>query len=106
MTQQKRLKLDSKGIPIQAGVSIDDILNESITTAGWTAITIPANIYPKSMYITTRDQSNFLFSHLAAGTRYSTLPSGFGIDFAADAEETVFYIKGTSPTTIEIILLG
>lgn len=103
---QRLLKTDANGSLIQAGIKIDDVLEVSITAAAFVAVTIPATIYPKSIYITTRDQSNFLLSNESDGNGYATIPSGFGIDLAPEASEIIFYAKGTTTTTLEVILLG
>lgn len=104
--KQRPLKIDDNDKIIQAGVKIEDIVEVSITAGGWVAVTIPASIYPKSIYITTRDQANFLLSNDSGGSGYATIPSGFGIALAAEAEEIIFYAKGVTSTTLEVILLG
>lgn len=103
---QRRLKLDPKGHPIQSGVLIEDVLEVAITASSFVAVAAPSGVETKSIYITTRDQSNFLLSNESDGNGYATIPSGFGIDFASESGETLFYAKGTSTTTLEVILLG
>ncbi len=105
-TGQRSFKSDGNKNAIQAGVKIEDVMEVSITAASFVAVTIPASIYPKSIYVTTRDQTNFLLSNDSGGAGYATIPSGFGIDLAPEAEEIIFYVQGTSTTTLEVILLG
>lgn len=91
---------------IRSANSIASILNISITTGTWTAITVPSGIYHcKSSLIQTRDGSPFLLSHLAAGTTYATVNQPLGIDLVGRPGGVLCYVKATVAGTLEVILL-
>jgi len=100
---QENLPVDPRGNIVYAVSGIKEIIEVSITAAGFVACTMPADSSCKSIFVTTRDAADILLSHLSAGTRYATLASGFAIDIAAVAADVLFYVKGTSSTTLEIL---
>lgn len=104
--KQRPYKIDPNSRTIPVGRYIDDVLEVAITTGGWVPVTVPTGIYTKAIYITTRDGANFNLSNEPDGDGYATIPSGFGIGLASDSEEIIFYAKGTSSTTLEVILIG
>lgn len=101
------LKVDGNKHAIQAGNKIGDVLAVSITAAGWTAITIPAGTYSKKLYFNTRDNASYLLSAILAGTTYATIEASapFWLDITADPGDIIGYAKGTSTTTLEVIVL-
>lgn len=100
---QNPLPEDPAGNKIFSASKIVAIHEVSITAAAFADVTLPANTSCKTMYLTTRDGADFLLS--VDDTKYSTLPSGIAIDLAALAGDTPFAVKGSSSTTLEVMLL-
>jgi len=105
IVQRKPYKRDPLGIPIPAGTSIVGVLEVSISTASFVEVVLGAADFCKAILVGTRDEENWLLSNVSAGTTYKTMPANVGIDIAGSASETLFYAKGTSTTTLEIVLL-
>jgi len=103
---QRPYSIDPNGRAVRASRIIEDVLEIAITAGGWVAVNVPADIYTKAVYITTRDGADFNLSNESDGDGYATLNSGFGIDLAKKPEENICYVRGTSTTTLEVILLG
>jgi len=101
---QYNLPVDPRGHQYYSATKLVDIIEVSITAAGFVAVTMPASSSCKSMFLTTRDAAGFLLSNSAAGTKYATLSSGVAIDMALQAADVPFYVKGTSSTTLEVLL--
>ena len=99
------LRNDSLGYTIQAGSKIIDTLEVSISAAGFVAVTLGAAQHCKAIFVKTRDDTSWLISAQSAGTRYATMTGDLGIDIVGDPDEILFYVKGTSTTTLEVILL-
>lgn len=99
------LKYDGHGHPV-GGSTITDVLNTDITSAGFVSIIVPSAGEAKTIYITTRDGEDWLLSNESNGDGYATLPSGFSINISLRANQRIFYAKGTTSTTLEVILLA
>lgn len=99
------LRRDSLGYVIQGGSKIVDTLEVSISAAGYVSVALGADQHCKSIFVKTRDNTSWLISAQSAGTRYATMTGDLGIDLIADPDEILFYVKGTSSTTLEVILL-
>jgi len=99
------LRRDCLGKVVQGGSKIVDTLEVSISAAGWVAVALGASQHCKAIYVKTRDDEPWLLSAQSAGTRYTTLTGDLGIDMVADPSVTLFYVKGTTTTTLEVILL-
>lgn len=100
------LKTDGNGHPIQGGNLIGGVIEVSISVAlEFVAVTIPAGVYSKRVYFTTRDAAAFQVSAVAAGTTYASIASGFWLDIVASPADVICYVKGTSTTTLEVIVL-
>ena len=84
-----------------------EILEVSITAGGWVAVTLGATDFCKSVRVTTRDNASFLISTESDGTPYATIPADWVLtfDLVGDPSQVLFYAKGTSSTTLEVILL-
>jgi len=102
---QKPFKRDANDNVIPAGTEISGVLNVSISAASFAAVTL-GSVSCKAIFVTTRDGADWLLSDILAGTTYATLPSGIGIDIAGGEGQTLFFAKGTSTTTLEVILLN
>jgi hypothetical protein len=103
---QRPLKIDPNGHVIQAGTLIGDVIEVSISVVlGFVAVTIPAGIYSRRVYFNTRDAAAMQISAVSAGTTYASIASGFWMDIAADPGDIICYVKGTSTTTLEVIVL-
>ena len=105
VSRHSALKTDGNGHPIQGGSLIGDVIEVAITAASFVAITIAAGIYSKRVYFNTRDAASFLLSAISAGTTYATIPSGFWLDIVASPSDIIGYAKGTTTTTLEVIVL-
>lgn len=103
---QNPFKLDANQNVIPAGTKIEGVLNVSISSASFTAVQLGASQSCKAIFVTTRDAADWLLSNVSAGTTYATLINGIGIDIAGSPEQILFYVKGTSTTTLEVILLN
>ena len=99
------LKTDGNKNTIQGGNLIGSVIEVSITAASFVAVTIPAGIYSKRVYFTTRDAAAFQISAVSAGTTYASIASGFWLDITANPTDIICYVKGTSTTTLEVIVL-
>ena len=97
---------DENGYKIDGGTTVKNVLEFSISVAlGWVEIVLGSTDTCKSILVTSRDGANFQLSHLSAGTRYSTIPGVMSMNIAKASSRTLFYVKGTSTTTLEVILL-
>ena len=103
--KRRELKTDGRGKAIQAGSKIVAVLEVSITAAGFVAVSLSSTQFCKAIFVGTRDNSNWLLSDVSAGTTYKTMRSDTGINIVGSASETLFYVKGTTTTTLEVILL-
>lgn len=103
---QRALKTDGNKNPIQGGSKISGVIAVSITAAGFTAITMPAGSYSKEVRITTRDNAAFQLSDVLAGTTYISVPASTVINLriVANPGEIIGYAKGTTTTTLEVLL--
>ena len=99
------LRRDSLGYVIQGGSKIIDTLEVSISAAAYVSVALGASQHCKSIFIKTRDGANWLLSAQSAGTRYATIAGDLGIDITANPSGVLFYAKGTTTTTLEVILL-
>jgi hypothetical protein len=101
----KAYPLDPNLREIRSVQTIPDILNLAISSAGWTAVQLPAGVACKAVLMQTRDGSAWQMSHLEAGTRYMTVGTSLGIDLAGKDEAILCYAKGTTSTTLEVVFL-
>ncbi len=104
--RHKALKMDGNGHAIQGGSLVGDVLNISISAAlGFVAVTIGAGIYSKRVYFNTRDAAAMQVSAISAGTTYATIASPFWLGIVADPGDIICYVKGTTTTVLEVIVL-
>jgi hypothetical protein len=73
----------------------------TLNTSTFVAVTL--NTSCKAVHISTRDAADFYISDVSAGTTYATLKSGMYMDIHGDSGKILFYVKGSSVTTLEII---
>ncbi len=81
-----------------------DILEVSISASGWTAVTVPNTVSAKSFLAKCRDSAAFLVKIDNDATRYITVPSSLSGDIDPAADNALFYVKGTTTTTLEVLL--
>jgi len=105
---QRAFKTDGNKNVITSNLGIGAIVETSISVAlGFVAITVPAGVYLKEVILTTRDAAAFQLSNVLAGTTYSTLPAStfLQLKLVAEPADVICYIKGTSTTVLEAIML-
>ena len=103
MKTNKSLPIDVNGNKFFSATLLHTPIEVSITTGGFVAVTLTADKSCKGFHVSTRDAADFLLSDVSAGTTYATLKSGMFFDIAAEGGDILFYAKGTSSTTLEII---
>jgi hypothetical protein len=107
---KRTLRVDRNRHVIQGANLVGAILNINISIAlGFVAVTIPADVYTKFAYLNTRDAAAFQISHVAAGTTYLTVAApniaAFKISLTAEPGDIICYVKGTTTTVLEVMLL-
>ena len=105
IVQRKRFKT-AEGHKIPHPSVMVDVLEVSISVAlGFVAVTLPAATFCKKVIVTARDGASWLISE--AGTSYATIPAAYVLhmDIVGDPAQILFYAKGTSTTTLEVICL-
>jgi hypothetical protein len=106
MPANRMLKRDPNGHIISGGVSkLVDTVEVTLTTSGYTAVTLGVDQHCKSLIIKTRNDTPWLLSAQSAGTRYATINGNMSIDLVAAESDILFYAKGSTATILEIILL-
>lgn len=81
-----------------------DVIEVSISAAGFVAVTIPSQTNAKSFLAKARDNSSFLVSNESDGDGYITIPLAFSDTLDNETDATLFYVKGTTSTTLEVLL--
>jgi len=81
-----------------------DIVEVSITAAAWKAVQIPSNTNAAKFLAKCRDNSSFLIKKDNAASRYITVPLSLAGNIDSEADRTLFYVKGTTTTTFEVLL--
>ena len=104
---QRAFKTDGNKNVIHSYLGIGAIVEVSISAAGFLAVTVPATVYPKEVYLATRDAASFLLSNVSVGTTYITLPADtfFRFKIAAEPTDVICYIQGTTTTVLEAMML-
>lgn len=104
IVQRKRFKT-AEGHKIPHPSVMVGVLEVSITADGFVAVTLPAATFCKKVIVTARDGASWLISE--AGTAYATIPAAYVLhmDIVGDPAQVLFYAKGTSTTTLEVICL-
>jgi len=81
------------------------IINTEINADDWTAIEIPSGAKGFSGFkAQTRDNSIFYVSDSDAGTNRWTAIVDFSDIITSPVGSPLFYVKGTSSTTLEVLL--
>ncbi len=84
---------------------IPGIINTAVDASSWTAINTPAGVGKfNKLVVRMRDSSSFCISDSADGTNYIGIGVEIEIDVNTPVGNPLFYIKGTSSTTTEILL--
>ena len=101
------LQTDGNKNPIQGGNKIGTVIEVTTNTSTFVAITIPAGIYSKKLYFNARDNTAYQLSAIVAGTTYSLIAasSPFWLDITAVPGDVIGYVKGTTITVLEVIVL-
>ena len=81
-----------------------DIVEVSITAAAWTAVQVPNDVSAVAFIAKCRDNSTFLVKVNNLATRYMTVPTSLSGDINQKTDSTLFYVKGTTTTTLEVLL--
>ena len=79
--------------------------NVSIDASTWTAVTAPSGVEANRLLATTRDGANFLVSPNANGSNYVTVRAPLSCRIPNISKTNMFYVKGTSTTTLEILYI-
>lgn len=98
------LPRDAEGDRFSSINSLTSILNVTINTSTYVAVTIPAATYCKSFLMQTRDGSPFLLALSASPTNYATINQPLALDFAGKPGTVIAYVKATVAGTLEVIL--
>ncbi len=82
-----------------------DVIEVSITAATWAAVTVPSTVNARAFMAKCRDNSQFKVSPYANGSKYITVPLSFEDEIdEAGVGATLFYVQGTTTTTLEVLL--
>ena len=84
-----------------------EVFETSISSAAWTAITLPAGINCDSALCKCRlSTTSWKLSHLSTGTPYFTFEAGgsFTLDIDKDAGDILFYVQPSTNDTFEVIV--
>lgn len=81
-----------------------DIVEVSITAAAWSRVQVPSDISAEAFIAKCRDNSSFLLKKDNAATRYITVPLSISGALGPSVDKTLFYVKGTTTTTFELLL--
>lgn len=81
-----------------------DVLNISITASGWTAVSITGYPAARAFLAKARDNSQFLISNESDGSGYISIAHAFADEIDPGADKILFYVKGTTTTTLEVLL--
>jgi len=98
----RAFRKDIDGNIIPALQAITDILNTSLTSSTWTAITLNngALMACKSIRSAMRDGSDFRISHKSNGAYYATIGGSLEIDLALQRGERIFYAQSVNTSGI------
>jgi hypothetical protein len=106
MANPTPLRSDPNGNVLATGSKLVTIMDVAITNAAWFAVTLGTDVNCKSVFIQTRDGSDWLLSADSAGTTYATMANGFGIDIVKYEGETICWVRATvAVATLEVIVL-
>lgn len=81
-----------------------DVVEISITAAAWKAVTVPSNVNVSKFIAKCRDNASFLIKKDNAASRYITIPLSISGNVNPETNRTLFYVKGTTTTTFEVLL--
>jgi hypothetical protein len=106
MAVQNNLPADRDGRIIHAGSSIRHIANTSITTACYTAITVPANVFCKAILIKTRAANAFRLATSESPSEYATFSAQVALNISLREGDILGYIRSdTVSDELEIVYL-
>lgn len=81
-----------------------DIVEVSITAAAWKAVQVPSQVNASAFIAKCRDNASFLVKKDNAASRYMTVPLSISGRIDPESDRTLFYVKGTTTTTLEVLL--
>lgn len=82
-----------------------DVIEVSITAATWQPVTLPSTASARAFMAKCRNNSQFKVSPYANGSKYITIPLSFEDEIdEAGVSSTLFYVQGTTTTTLEVLL--
>lgn len=89
-----------------SGTKIVQILNEAVTDAAWTAITLGTSDSCRAIEVGLRSGAEWKLSHVSDGATYRTIQSDVSIDIIKSKSDTLFYVQTASGNdTLECVLL-
>lgn len=103
MSTHRPLPRDRNGYPITGGAGLY-VLEVSIGSGSWAEVAVPSGIDCKRVIMEARDGADFQVSHLAAGSAYITL-SRLDVEVSRLEGQTIAYVKGTTSTTLEVLII-
>jgi len=102
----KPLPRDVQGSAIQAVSSVIRVQNVSITSASYVAITLPPEVYCKSIYIKTRSGNSWRLATQSNPSAYMLVDFNMSLAIVAYPGKTIFYaIADSASDTLEIIYM-
>ena len=98
------LPIDPNHHAIQAGSTLA-VATVTLNASTYVAVTLPAGVSCKSVSAKTRSGNNWYFASSASPTDYMTLAGMLTLSIVANAGETLFYVKGSTSDTLELVYL-
>lgn len=106
MAKNAPFQVDSNGNIINnSGNTITSILNVTINTSTYAAVTMPTGVFCKALIMQTRDGSPYLIATSSSPTTYMTISSPLAISIVGIPSQVLCYVKATVEGVLEVILL-
>lgn len=83
---------------------LSDIVEVSINASGWEPVQVPSQTNAAKFLAKCRDNSSFLVKKEESASRYMTVPLSLAGNIDPETDRTLFYVKGTTTTTLEVLL--
>lgn len=100
------LPKDPTGMPIQAISKVINIMNISITTSSYVAVSVPVAVPCKSVYIKTRSGNSWRMATSSNPSSYALIDFNVSLALVAPATTVLFYVRAdTSNDTLEVIFM-
>ncbi|MCK9351048.1 MAG: hypothetical protein WCQ69_09880 [Bacteroidales bacterium] len=102
MNESNAFRHTETGQLIDAVRELVAVSNTSITTASYTAISVPVGINCKSVLVKTRAGNNWLMATSASPSAYMTMDGAFEVAIAQAPGTVLFYAKAAVNDTLEV----